>query len=236
MQASESLLAWGSGWGDEFVWGTLMTLQISSAAFVLAIVLGLVGAAGRLSSNLAGRAVSGIYVTVVRSLPELLVILLIYFSVAAGVEHILKASALVDGRFEFSPFWAAVIALAVVCGAFMTEVLRAAYLAVPVGQIEAALSIGLTRGRILRRIVLPQMLRHALPGMGNLWLNITKDSAIVSVLGAVSELLFTGYRAASATRHYVYFYGLTAAIYLAISLASVLVLTALERRARRGHR
>ena len=229
------LLAWGAdGWGDEFARGVWLTLVISAVSYVLAILLGLLGAAGKLSGNrLFGMLADG-YTTIVRSLPELLVILLLYFSVASGTEKLLRSLGLVGQDFEFSPFWAAVVALAFVCGAFMTEVVRAAVLAVPKGQIEAAVAIGLPRGRLFRRIVFPQMMRHALPGMGNLWLSITKESAIVSVLGAFSELLYTGYRAAASTKEYVFFYSLTAALFLSISLVSILLISMLEKRLSRG--
>ncbi|MDT1061029.1 ABC transporter permease subunit [Paracoccus sp. CPCC 101403] len=230
------LLAWGAdGWGDEFAHGLLLTLEISAVSYLLAVVLGLLGAAGKLSGNRVCRWLAEGYTTVVRSLPELLVILLLYFSVSTGIEKLLRHFGLVGPNFEFNPFLAAVIALAFVCGAFMTEVMRAALLAVPKGQIEAAVAIGMPRAKMFRRIVLPQMMRHAIPGMSNLWLSITKESAIVSVLGAFSELLYTGYRAAAATKEYVFFYSLTAALFLAISLVSVFAISLLEKRLSRGH-
>lgn len=103
----------------------------------------------------------------------------------------------------------------------MAEVMRAAYLAVPLGQIEAGLALGMHRAQILLRIVAPQMIRHAIPGMGNLWLEMTKESAIISVLGAFNDLLYVGYRAAAGTRQYIFFYGLTAILFLMITAVSV---------------
>ncbi|WP_077964472.1 ABC transporter permease [Ensifer adhaerens] len=230
------LLAWGGeGWGDDFAWGLLMTLQVSVVAYAVAVLFGFLGAAGKLSKHRVPRLLADIYTTVVRSLPELLVILLLYFSVASGAERLLKHFGLVAEGFQFSPFWAAIIALAFVSGAFMTEVLRSAFLSVPAGQIEAAVSIGMSRQKIFTRIVFPQMMRHAVPGMGNLWLSITKESAIISVLGSFSELLYTGYRAAAGTKQYIFFYGLTAILFLAITLVSVLVIAEIERRLNRGH-
>ncbi|OCP15432.1 MULTISPECIES: ABC transporter permease subunit [unclassified Ensifer] len=230
------LLAWGGeGWGDDFAWGLVMTLQVSVVAYAVAVVFGLLGAAGKLSKHRLPRLLADIYTTVVRSLPELLVILLLYFSVASGAERLLKHLGLVAETFQFSSFWAAIIALAFVSGAFMTEVLRSAFLAVPPGQIEAAVSIGMRPRKVLSRIVLPQMMRHAVPGMGNLWLSITKESAIISVLGSFSELLYTGYRAAAGTKQYIFFYGLTAVLFLLITLVSALVIAQIERRLNRGH-
>jgi len=230
------LLAWGAeGWGDEFFWGLLMTLQVSLAAYVVSVIFGLLGAAGKLSSNRFLRLLADLYTTVVRSLPELLVILLLYFAIAGSAERLLIQMQLVDKSFQFSPFWAAVGALAFVSGAFMTEVVRAAYLAVPPGQIEAGVSIGMSRNKIFRRIIFPQMMRHAVPGMGNLWLSITKESAIISVLGSFSELLYTGYRAAAGTKQYLFFYGLTGFLFLAITLVSTIIIWRIERHLNRGH-
>lgn len=236
MESYWHLLAWGAeGWGDEFARGLLMTLQVSVVAYAVSLIFGMLGAAGKLSSNRYWRFLAGSYTTVVRSLPELLVILLLYFSVASGAERLLKYLGLVDDRFEFSSFWAAIIALAFVSGAFTTEVLRAAFLAVPKGQIEAATSIGMRPAKILTRVVLPQMMRHAVPGLGNLWLSITKESAIVSVLGSFSELLYTGYRAAAGTKQYIFFYGLTATLFLLITLLSVFAISRIEKHLNRGH-
>jgi polar amino acid transport system permease protein len=235
MDGTWQLLAWGAnGWGDEFARGLLLTLQISGVAYLISVLFGLIGAYGKLSQNRVSRLAADGYTTVVRSLPELLVILLLYFSIAAGVEKLLKHFNLVNERWEVNPFWAAVIALAFVSGAFMTEVMRSAFLAVPKGQIESAVAIGMSRFLRFRRIVFPQMVRHALPGMSNLWLSITKESAIVSVLGAFSELLYTGYRAAAATKEYVFFYGFTAVLFLLISLISIFIISLIEKRFSRG--
>ncbi|MDR0253998.1 MAG: ABC transporter permease subunit [Brucellaceae bacterium] len=236
MESYWQYLSWGGeGWGDELVWGLLMTLQISLVSYIVAALFAFLGAAAKLSSNPVVRFAADCYTTIVRSLPELLVVLLLYFSVASGMERLLKHFGLVGERFEFSPFWAAVIALAFVCGAFMTEVLRAAFMAVPRGQVEAGIAIGMSRFKIFSRIILPQMLRHAVPGMGNLWLSITKESAIISVLGSFHELLYTGYRAAASTKQYILFYGLTAALYLLITLVSVVLIHRLEKSLSRGH-
>ena len=228
-------LAWGAaGWGDEFLFALFMTLKISLCAYLLSVLFGLLAAACRLSGAFVPRALAGVYITVVRALPELLMILIVYFAVAGLAEKALVSAGLVARGFQFNPFWAAVFALAFVSGAFMAEVLRAALQAVPNGGIEAAKAIGMSGPMIFRRVTVPQMMRHALPGMGNLWLSITKDSAIVSVLGAFGELLYTGYRAAAATKQYIFFYGLTAAFFLLITILSLGVLRWMETRLHRG--
>jgi polar amino acid transport system permease protein len=229
-------LGWGArGWGDEFFFGFIMTLKISFCAYSLAVLFGFLGSAAKMSDNRIVQAVAAVYTTVVRALPEILMVLIVYFTVAGLAERALVEVGLVDKGFQFNPFWAAVFALAFVGGAFMTEVLRAARMAVPAGQIESATAVGMSPLQIFRRVVLPHMMRHALPGMGNLWLSITKDSAIVSVLGAFGELLYTGYRAAAATKEYVFFYGLTAVLFLLITLASVAGIMWMEKRMNRGY-
>lgn len=237
MDGTLSLLSWGdTGWSDDLFWGIVTTLKVSISAYLIALVFGAVCAVGKQSSWRAVRLIAGVYTTVVRALPELLVILLLYFSIASGIERLVKGFGLADDTFQVSPFWAAVVALAFVSGAFMAEVLRAAYLAVPLGQIEAGLALGMHRGLILVRIVAPQMIRHAIPGMGNLWLEMTKESAIISVLGAFNDLLYVGYRAAAGTRQYIFFYGITAVLFLMITAVSVWAISRIERRFSRGYR
>jgi polar amino acid transport system permease protein len=229
-------MGWGAnGWGDEFFFGFLMTLKISFWSYALAVLFGLLGTGAKLSQYKTLRGIAVGYTTVVRSLPEILMVLIVYFTVAGLAERALVAIGFVENGFQFNPFIAAVFALAFVSGAFMTEVLRAGRLAVPDGQIEAAKAIGMSSTRIFIRVIFPQMMRHAVPGMGNLWLSITKDSAIISVLGAFSELLYTGYRAAASTKEYVFFYGLTALLFLLITLASVALLHWLERSLNKGY-
>ena len=126
-------MGWGArGWGDEFFFGFIMTLKISFCAYSLALLFGLLGSAAKTSQNRILRGVAGVYTTVVRALPEILMVLIVYFTVAGLAERALVAAGLVDKGFQFNPFWAAVFALAFVGGAFMAEVLRAARLAVPV--------------------------------------------------------------------------------------------------------
>lgn len=228
-------MAWGpKGWGDEFFFAFFMTLKISLIAYGISFALGLVFAMFKLSKSRFLKGMAGIYTTVVRALPEMLMILIVYFAVAGMAEKVLISAGLVGSGFQFSPFWTAVFALAFVSGAFMTEVIRAGLLAVPKGGIEAASAMGMSGPQIFRRVVMPQMMRYSLPGMGNLWLGITKDSAIVSILGAFGELLQTGYRAAAATKEYGYFYGLTALLFLLITIVSLAVLNWMEKRLNRG--
>lgn len=231
------LLAFGdAGWGDEFASGFLLTLQVSFVSYCVSVLFGLAAASAKLSSNKYLRWIAGTYTTVIRAVPELLLILLLYYAVATSVERMLLWLEVVKPGFQFSPFVAAVAALGFVSGAFMTEVLRAAYQAVPESQIEAAKALGLNHWQTQRLVILPQMVRLAMPGMGNLWLSITKESALISVLGSFHELLYVGYRAAANTKQYVFFYCFTAALFLVITLVSVYLLRRLENRLNKGYR
>jgi len=220
------------GWGDEFLGGMWITLQISSAAYLVGICLGLIGAGAKLSGFRPGLWVAEAYTTIVRAVPELLLILLLFYAGNSAFKALL-AELTGGGTVDVNPFLAAVIALGFVQGAYTTEVFRGAILSVPRGQMEAARAIGMPASLRLRRILLPLMLRYALPGLSNLWLNILKDSSLVSVVG-FSDLLFTGKTAAASTKLYFFFLSVTAAAFLVLNLGSNLVIRLIERRASRG--
>jgi len=223
------------GWGGQFARGLLLTLEIAVASYALGFGFGLLGAWAKLGRRRWLRLLGETYTVVVRALPELLLLLVLYYTGTAALTGLLEAVGLGPG-IEISPFAAAVTALGFILGAYMTEVLRGAILAVPPGQMEAAKALGLHRGHAFRLVLLPQMLRYALPGLSNLWLNITKDAALVAVLGGMSELLSTGKNAAGYTKHYLFFFGVTAGLFLAITLVSMVGLGLLERRLARGLR
>ena len=178
-------MAYGdNGYGDEFVRGILFTLQISVCGYILAFVLGLLGAGAKLHGSKALYRVGDLYTTLVRAIPELLLILMIYYMGSSALNAALIAIGITERGIDISPFAAAVAALGFIYGAYLTDILRGAIQAIPKGQIEAARAYGMHAPMRFRRIVFPQMIRYAIPGMGNQWLNITKDSALVSAIGA----------------------------------------------------
>ena len=240
MDASPSLLSLMSfsqdGWGARFIEGVGVTLQVSLAAYALSLVFGLLGASAKLSPFRALRWIADAYTTLVRALPELLLLLLVFFSGADAIKFLLSFLGDDYADVEVDPFAAAVIALGFIGGAYMTEVMRVAILSIPIGQIEAAKACGMSPLLRVRRIILPQMLRFALPGMSNLWLNATKDSSLISVLGSFQDILFMGYRAASTTKHYSFFYSMTALFFLAVTLASMAIIRLIEARVNRGYK
>ena len=231
------LLSFGpDGWGQRFLEGLTVTVEVSAAAYSVSLVLGLAGASAKLSSSRVLRGIADLYTTLVRALPELLLLLLIYFSGADAIKFVLGLFSDEFDDFEVDPFIAAVAALGFIGGAYMTEVMRGAILSIPPGQTEAAKACGMSRFLTLRRVILPQMLRYALPGMGNLWLSATKDSSLISVLGNTQDLLFMGYRASAVTKHYAFFYSVAAVLFLGITVISMIGLRFLEARANRGYR
>ena len=235
MQTYFDLLQWGDkGWSDELIFGTLLTLQISFCGYIIGLLFGLIGAWGKLSGNKATFWVSESYTTLVRAVPELLLILLLYY----GGPDAIKQFLLLFGwgqNFQVNGFAAAVVVLGFVQGAYSTEVLRGAILSVPKGQLEAAKAYGMPPVLRFRRILFPLMIRYALPGLNNLWVNILKDSSLISVVG-LSELVFQSKTAASSTKHYFLFYTAAGLIFLVLTTLSNTGVGFLERRVNRGVR
>jgi len=228
------LLAWGDkGWGDELARGLALTVQISICSYFVGFLLGLAGAGAKLSQHRWANVAGDLYTTLIRALPELLLILLIYYAGTPALVKLLVFTGMASEDLQISPFAAAVIALGFIYGAYLTDVLRGAIQAIPKGQIEAARAYGMHAPLRFRRIVFPQMIRFAIPGMGNQWLNITKDSALISVIGAF-EIAKQANIAASGTKEYLFFYSVAALIFLCLTIVSMIVLTRIEKRANRG--
>lgn len=233
-QSYLSLLSYGdTGWGDELVWGAVVTLEVAVSAYALGIGLGLIGAAAKLSTGVRYVA-ADFYTTVVRSVPELLLIIYIYYRAPVAVTGLVSLLG-INTQVDIDPFLAAVIALGFIEGAYTTEIFRGAIQAVPKGQLEAARAFGMTRWLRSRRIILPQMLRFAIPGLGNIWLNTTKDASLVSVV-SLSELMNAGKQAAGGTKYYFFIYGIVGAYYLVITILSQIAIARLDRWANRGVR
>ena len=220
------------GFGAQLAAGTLVTAGLALASLAGGLLLGIVGAAARMSRRRPLRTAALAYTTAVRGVPELLVVLIVYFGASAGIAR-LAALFGVTGFYELNPFLAGVSALSLTFGAYATEVLRGAFLAVPPGQGEAAHALGLTRMQTFRHVLLPQVWRTALPGLGNLFLVLLKDTSLVSVVG-LDELMRKSAIAVSYTREPFTFYLAAALIYLAMTAFSMAGIQALERRAGRG--
>ena len=219
------------GWGGNLLRGLVKSLQIAGGAFAFGLLIGIFGAYGKLYGSLVTRDLLGIYTTVIRSVPELVLILILFF---VGTDLLNQASAALGyGRVEISGVVAGIWVLGIVQGAYATEVLRGAILAIPKGQLEAGRAFGMSPFTLMRRITIPAMTAYALPGLGNLWLIATKDTALLAVVG-FSELTLETRQAASSTRAYFTFFLAAGALYLMVTLVSTFVFRRLEKRARRG--
>ncbi len=222
------------GWGDELLAGMATTAQLAATAYACGLVLGLAGAAAKLSGAWLLRALADLYTTVVRGVPEILILFLLFYGGASLVRGLLQDLGH-TGPVEVSAFLAGAIALGVVSGAYSTELFRGAILAIPRGQLEAGRAVGMGPWLRFRRILFPQMLRYALPGLGNLWLVMLKDTALVSVIG-LNDLLRVGYIAMGSTRQPFTFFLAVALMFLVMTIVSMIVLHRLERWAGQGVR
>ncbi|MFD1746649.1 ABC transporter permease [Rhizobium helianthi] len=231
MSMWELLSPYPPGWGGTLLTGALSTVAISAMAYAIGIAIGLVGATAKLSGNRPLAFVFDAYTSIIRAVPELILIVGLYYAGTDGLNRVLAALALPP--VEINAFMAAVFVLGFVQGAYMTEVLRGAILGIPAGQIEAARAFGFSPFLVFRRVTLPALLPNALPGMANLWMSVTKDSALVAVVG-YQELALATRLAGANTKHYFLFFFAAALLYLAITLVSNVFFSALERRVRRG--
>ncbi|EHS53936.1 polar amino acid ABC transporter, inner membrane subunit [Rhizobium sp. PDO1-076] len=219
------------GWGGALLSGAASTVAISASAFAIGLLIGFGGAIAKLAGNRPLALTLNLYTAIIRAVPELILIVGLYYAGTDGLNRLLAAFGL--PAVEVNGFVAAVAVLGFVQGAYMTEVLRGAILAIPVGQIEAARAFGMSPLLRFRRVTLPALLPNALPGLSNLWMSVTKDSALVAVVG-YQELALTTRLAGANTKQYFLFFLAAAILYLAITLVSNLVVHWLERRLRRS--
>jgi len=222
------------GYAASLLEGMGVTLAVALASLAIACVLGLAGAAAKLSRLRWLAALASIYTTLVRGVPDLVVMLLVFFGGQLLVNELAQRAGYA-AYIDVDPFIAGVLTIGFIFGAYLTETFRGAFIAVPSGQREAALAFGMSRAQVLRRITAPQMLRHALPALSNNWLVLVKSTAIVSVIG-LNDMMQKAGQAAGATRQPFVFYAAVAVLYLAITSASELGFGWLDRRTSRASR
>ncbi|MFG6466676.1 ABC transporter permease [Roseateles sp. BYS87W] len=208
--------------------GATVTLAVALSSLGIAALLGLAGALAKLSRSRVARAVAGTYTTLIRGVPDLVLMLLVFYGGQLGVNTLAPMLGHED-YIDIDPFVAGVLTIGFIFGAYLTEAFRGAFLAVPPGQREAGLAFGMSPRQVLWRITLPQMLRHALPGISNNWLVLIKSTAIVSVIG-LSDLMTRGQQAAGTTREPFSFYLAVAVIYLLFTSASELTFAWAQKR------
>jgi polar amino acid transport system permease protein len=219
------------GFGPALAAGTLMTIKLALSALCLGLVLGLLGALAKTSPYKPLQLLGGTYSTIVRGIPELLWVLLIYFGTVQLMRNL--ADLLGIESLELNAFAAGTIALGLCFGAYATEVFRGAILAIPKGHREAGQALGLSKPRIFWRLILPQMWRIALPGLGNLFMILMKDTALVSVIG-LEEIMRRSQIAVTASKEPFTFYMVAAFIYLGLTVVAMIGMYLLEKRSSRG--
>jgi len=198
--------------------GAGITLLVSIVAAAISVVLGLITAAAKLSGARVAVGIASVYTTVIRGVPDLVMMLLIYF----GGQVTVNAIGAYFGwdYIDINPFVAGTMTIGVIFGAYMGETFRGAFLAVPVGLLEAGYAYGMSRAQVFSRILLPQMMRHALPGIGNNWLVLMKSTALVAIIG-LNEMVFRAGQAGGSTRQPFIFYLFVAFVFLAYTTVSI---------------
>jgi len=228
------LLSFGpDGWGDELAAGTWLTIRLAVATLPFGLLLGLLVALAKRSHIRALRVVGNAYTTVFRGLPELLTIFIVYFGGQILLQRIVEFVS-PGSSIEVSGFVSGMIALGVVFSAYSSEVFLGAFRGISRGQWEASRSLGLRPLATMRLVILPQLVRLALPGLANLWLILLKDTSLVSVI-AIDDLLRVTGIAVRVTKQPFFFFGVACLLYLVMSMISSIGITAIERRLGRGH-
>ncbi|OOS24869.1 ABC transporter permease [Moraxella pluranimalium] len=217
------------GYGPLLIKGTILTVKLGLASLIFGLIFGLLGALAKLSGIWILEKIANAYTTIVRGIPELLVVFFIFFGGSVILAALLKQFGY-TGRIDISQFWAGVAALSIMFGAYATEVFRMAIQDIPKGQWESAQSIGMSSLQTFRRIILPQMWMVALPGLGNLTLVLLKDTALVSLIG-LQDLMYFSQRAAQSTQQPFTFFLAAAFIYLALTSIITVLMMWFEDRA-----
>lgn len=222
------------GYGHLLIDGAMITLSVGVAAMAVALSLGIMGALARLSSHAALRGLGTTYATVIRGIPELVLMLLVYYGGTVLLQWLLSLAG-GDVRVDLNAFLAGTLVLGFVYGAYATEIFRGAFLAIPKGQVEAAHAYGMTNGQVFFRIKLPQAWRLAIPGLGNLWLTLLKATSITSVIG-LTELARQADLIKAPTKMPFTVFFAASLLYLAMTAISDLVRIRAERWASSGFR
>ena len=231
--AGKGLLSCGdAGWGDEIASGVYVTSSLAVATLPFGLALGFFVALGKQTNDKYARLAANIYTTIFRGLPELLTLFIIYYGIQILLQTLLSAIGY-DGRIEISAFGAGALALGVVFSAYCSEVLQSAFQAIPRGQYEAGAALGLRPGKTMLFIILPQLIRIALPGLGNLWMSLLKDTALVSVIGLNDIIRQTGV-ATKVTKQAFFFYGTACLLFLLLAIISSLIFSRIEQWAKRS--
>jgi arginine/ornithine transport system permease protein len=208
--------------------GSLLTVGVSLGALLVSILLGLAGAAAKLSGKPLWVGLATFYTTIIRGIPDLVLMLLVFYGGTIGINTLLEKLGS-EATVDIEPFAAGIITIGFIYGAYMTETFRGAILSIPPGQMEAAWAFGMGRSQTFLRITLPQMVRYALPGFTNNWLVLIKATALVSLIG-LQEMTYLAKQASAATRSPFAFFLFTGALFLIYTSVSLFVLKKVNAR------
>ncbi len=224
-----TLLSFGpEGWGDDIARGVLVTVTLALATLPFGLLLGFLVAVAKQSREWEMRTAANIYTTIFRGLPELLTLFLIYFGAQIGIQNAIAYFSPDAPPVEINSFFAGMLALGVVFSSYSSEVFLSAFRAIPRGQYEGGYAVGLNHGRVMQLVILPQLIRIALPGLANLWLILLKDTALVSAIG-LSDIMRQSGVAARISKQAFLFFGLACLIYLLLAIVSSFFLRRIER-------
>ena len=227
------LLAFGdTGWGDELFYATLMTIAVAITALLIGFFLATIFATFKLSKNKLLNLLGSFYTTVFRGVPELLVIYLFFFGGSSAVMFVAKIFGY-DGYIEVNAFLTGAISIGIISGAYSTEVFRGAVQSIDKGQFEASKVLGFKKKIYFLKVIIPQMLRLALPNISNVWQITLKDTSLISVTGLV-EIMRQSYVAAGSTRDPLFFYSFAGILYLLLTFLSLKIFNRLENNYGKG--
>ena len=228
------LLAFGdTGWGDELFRATLMTIAVSITAMLIGFSFAAIFTPLKLSKFKFLNLIANIYTTVIRGVPELLVIYLFFFGGSGAIMFVASMFGY-NEYIEINAFVTGSFAIGIISGAYSTEVFRGAIQSIDKGQFEAAKVLGFSKFKQFYKIVLPQMLRLAIPNLSNVWQITLKDTSLISVTGLV-EIMRQSYIAAGSTRDPLFFYSFAAVLYLLLTFISMKLINKLEVKYSRGY-
>ena len=228
------LLAFGdTGWGDELFRATLMTIAVSITAMFIGFSFAAIFTPLKLSKFKSLNLIANIYTTVIRGVPELLVIYLFFFGGSGAIMFVASMFGY-NEYIEINAFVTGSFAIGIISGAYSTEVFRGAIQSIDKGQFEAAKVLGFSKFKRFYKIILPQMLRLAIPNLSNVWQITLKDTSLISVTGLV-EIMRQSYIAAGSTRDPLFFYSFAAVLYLLLTFISMKLINKLEVKYSRGY-
>lgn len=219
MQSVWTLLSWGpDGWLDDIVSGAAVTVILALATLPIGLTIGFFVALGKQSEEPSLRVAANIYTTIFRGLPELVTLFLFFFGGPLILQYLVRLIN-PEATIDINGFVAGMIVLAIIFSAYASEVFLSAFRAIPKGQYEGGYAIGLSYGQTMRKVILPQLLRIAFPGLENCWLSLLKDTSLVSVVGLAETLRQAGV-AARVTKHTFLFFSVAAMVFLILAIIS----------------